>query len=669
MASGKELQAIVSIAGKIDPSLQKAIASATKSTTGLSKGIKVAGAVATASLAAMAAGAVAAGMALYNLAEEYEEAENAIRVGTGATGEALDDLYESMKEVYASVPTTMDDAATVISDYNTRLGLTGDVLEQLSSQTVEVADMLGEDLSGTIEESSQAFKQWSIDADDMADEMDYIYKVSQSTGMSFTDIMSDMQSSGAVLQDLGYNFDEAAAMIANLDKAGVNVSQVLKGMKKGLGNVAAEGGDAVAAMAEYTEQIANATTESEAITIATDVFGSATAVTMAQAIRSGAMNVEELTAALQENGETILGAAEDTYTLSDKMTMFKADLDNALEPLAMSVLDSLEESLPYIEDMLEDLTPQIEDFAEELGPSIQDFAENTLPVLIDKVEVLATGAGNVITFLIDNWQTISAIAGIVLAIAAAVGMLNGVMAVANGIAAVTGVAVGTIAAPLLAIIGIITAVIAIGVLLYQNWDLIVQKAGEVWQAIQSAFQGVAEFVTTCFEGIAAAVMTPINAVISVVNGIVSSINSLSITIPDWVPSIGGQTFGLSIPEIPMLATGGFTQGVSIAGEAGMEAVLSFDPAYRSENLSYWAKAGQMLGAGETLSELFESAGLSSSATEVNLGGVSFSPSITIQGNAEKQDVIAAIKAEEPEFFDMLRKFIATEGRDSYGSSY
>jgi len=669
MASGKELQAIVSIAGKIDPSLQKAIASATKSTTGLSKGIEVAGAVAAASLAAMAAGAVAAGMALYNLAEEYEEAENAIRVGTGATGEALDDLYESMKEVYASVPTTMDDAATVISDYNTRLGLTGDVLEQLSSQTVEVADMLGEDLSGTIEESSQAFKQWSIDADDMADEMDYIYKVSQSTGMSFTDIMSDMQSSGAVLQDLGYNFDEAAAMIANLDKAGVNVSQVLKGMKKGLGNVAAEGGDAVAAMAEYTEQIANATTESEAITIATDVFGSATAVTMAQAIRSGAMNVEELTAALQENGETILGAAEDTYTLSDKMTMFKADLDNALEPLAMSVLDSLEESLPYIEDMLEDLTPQIEDFAEELGPSIQDFAENTLPVLIDKVEVLATGAGNVITFLIDNWQTISAIAGIVLAIAAAVGMLNGVMAVANGIAAVTGVAVGTIAAPLLAIIGIITAVIAIGVLLYQNWDLIVQKAGEVWQAIQSAFQGVAEFVTTCFEGIAAAVMTPINAVISVVNGIVSSINSLSITIPDWVPSIGGQTFGLSIPEIPMLATGGFTQGVSIAGEAGMEAVLSFDPAYRSENLSYWAKAGQMLGAGETLSELFESAGLSSSATEVNLGGVSFSPSITIQGNAEKQDVIAAIKAEEPEFFDMLRKFIATEGRDSYGSSY
>jgi len=669
MASGKELQAIVSIAGKIDPSLQKAIASATKSTTGLSKGIKVAGAVATASLAAMAAGAVAAGTALYNLAEEYEEAENAIRVGTGATGEELDDLYESMKEVYASVPTTMDDAATVISDYNTRLGLTGDVLEQLSSQTVEVADMLGEDLSGTIEESSQAFKQWSVDADDMADEMDYIYKVSQSTGMSFTDIMSDMQSSGAVLQDLGYDFDEAAAMIANLDKAGVNVSQVLKGMKKGLGNVAAEGGDAVAAMAEYTEQIANATTESEAITIATDVFGSATAVTMAQAIRSGAMNVEELTAALQENGETILGAAEDTYTLSDKMTMFKADLDNALEPLAMSVLDSLEESLPYIEDMLEDLTPQIEDFAEELGPSIQDFAENTLPVLIDKVEVLATGAGNVITFLIDNWQTISAIAGIVLAIAAAVGMLNGVMAVANGIAAVTGVAVGTIAAPLLAIIGIITAVIAIGVLLYQNWDLIVQKAGEVWQAIQSAFQGVAEFVTTCFEGIAAAVMTPINAVISVVNGIVSSINSLSITIPDWVPSIGGQTFGLSIPEIPMLATGGFTQGVSIAGEAGMEAVLSFDPAYRSENLSYWAKAGQMLGAGETLSELFESAGLSSSATEVNLGGVSFSPSITIQGNAEKQDVIAAIKAEEPEFFDMLRKFIATEGRDSYGSSY
>ena len=70
---------------------------------------------------------------------------------------------------------------------------------------------------------------------------------------------------------------------------------------------------------------------------------------------------------------------------------------------------------------------------------------------------------------------------------------------------------------------------------------------------------------------------PINGVVSAINTVINGINSISITIPDWVPLVGGNTLGFSIPTIPMLATGGFTDGVSIAGEAGTEAVISFKP--------------------------------------------------------------------------------------------
>lgn len=45
----------------------------------------------------------------------------------------------------------------------------------------------------------------------------------------------------------------------------------------------------------------------------------------------------------------------------------------------------------------------------------------------------------------------------------------------------------------------------------------------------------------------------------------------------------------------MLARGGFTNGASIAGEAGTEAVISFQRAVRRENLATWAKAGELLG--------------------------------------------------------------------------
>ena len=89
--------------------------------------------------------------------------------------------------------------------------------------------------------------------------------------------------------------------------------------------------------------------------------------------------------------------------------------------------------------------------------------------------------------------------------------------------------------------------------------------------------------------------TPINAVIALINKAISGINGLGLTIPDWVPVIGGKNFSINIPEIPMLAKGGFTSGVSIAGEAGPEAVISFQRGVRNQNIDTWIQAGRLLG--------------------------------------------------------------------------
>lgn len=66
-------------------------------------------------------------------------------------------------------------------------------------------------------------------------------------------------------------------------------------------------------------------------------------------------------------------------------------------------------------------------------------------------------------------------------------------------------------------------------------------------------------------------------------------------IPEWVPILGGKSFSVNIPTLPMLARGGFTDGVSIAGEAGTEAVISFQRGVRSDNINTWTQAGRMLG--------------------------------------------------------------------------
>lgn len=173
-----------------------------------------------------------------------------------------------------------------------------------------------------------------------------------------------------------------------------------------------------------------------------------------------------------------------------------------------------------------------------------------------------------------------------------------------------------------------------------------------WSA---AWQGIKNAFGSAFSGLSALVKTPLNAVIALVNSAIGKINSINVSVPEWVPGIGGKGIGFNIPQIPMLARGGFTNGVSIAGEAGPEAVISFNRKYHDENVDTWIRAGQMLGASASPGAAL-SGGSVSNNKSVSMGGISFSPNITIQGNASKDDVIKALEAVLPDFYDILNRW-------------
>lgn len=173
-----------------------------------------------------------------------------------------------------------------------------------------------------------------------------------------------------------------------------------------------------------------------------------------------------------------------------------------------------------------------------------------------------------------------------------------------------------------------------------NWE-------EAWNSIVDIFKSVLNMIPTFLEYI-------INGAIDLINGLLTGIN--------WVTSLVGVEISL-IPrvELPRFAAGGFTEGVSIAGEAGTEAIISFDPAYRSDNLSYWAKAGRMLGA--TPEDYFIGEG--NRSTSIDFGGITFAPNIVIRGNADKQSICEAIEEEYPEFIDMLEEYFLQRGAMAY----
>lgn len=109
--------------------------------------------------------------------------------------------------------------------------------------------------------------------------------------------------------------------------------------------------------------------------------------------------------------------------------------------------------------------------------------------------------------------------------------------------------------------------------------------------------GLLPVIEPVIQGIVGLIKGIVSVTITVANAIIGTLNKLSFTVPDWVPALGGKQFGFNLKEVamPAFANGGFTHGVSIAGEAGTEAVISFKPSVHDSNVENWVRAGRMLG--------------------------------------------------------------------------
>ena len=274
-------------------------------------------------------------------------------------------------------------------------------------------------------------------------------------------------------------------------------------------------------------------------------------------------------------------------------------------------------------------------------------------------------------------------------------------------------AVKFLTSPMGITLGIITAVAAALVLLYKNWDSVkawlvnfgntvnqiwtnfsnavgnaIAAIGQHfpllgaylqgwWESIQAAvenvkaiFQNIIDFISNVFSGnwsaawqnivnifgnlfgmIVNLAKAPINGVISAINWVLEKINSISVTIPDWVPLVGGQTLGFNIPTIPQLAEGGVATSPTLAeiGEGGEpEAVMPLSKL--ADLLDNWPKpkpgggGGQPGGDGEA---------------------IVFSPVFNFYGKADREDVEEATRISFQEFKRLYKKLKAEERRKNF----
>lgn len=300
-----------------------------------------------------------------------------------------------------------------------------------------------------------------------------------------------------------------------------------------------------------------------------------------------------------------------------------------------------------------------------------------LPGLLNAFNAIAPQIGPLVTNIGTAVMNVATLIG---------NAIQTILPVIENIAMVLVNVVATVAPPIIAAVSQIFANISNVVMSLQGvFDGLIQFITGVFTGNwASAWEGVKSIFGNAFSALVELCKVPINAVIGVINGAIRGINSIvggGVTIPDWLPG-GGGTFSLHLNEIPMLAKGGFTDGVSIAGEAGTEAVISFDPSVRSANIANWQKAGQMLGvdpvqaasvagAGSLTTDRVEVADIGGGSpapggtTAVGGGSFTFSPNITIQGNADYNVMMNAMTDAKDQFEQWFNEMMRKQQRTAY----
>lgn len=337
----------------------------------------------------------------------------------------------------------------------------------------------------------------------------------------------------------------------------------------------------------------------------------------------------EAAAGYEENAASILEANE----AQAKLDATLATLGETMEPV-MTALKEL------ASDILADLTPHL-----------QDFAEDALPKIKEELEKVGEKIGVVIEWLVDNWDTVSTVAAIVLAIAAAIVVLNAGLTAYNTVMGIAAVVSAPITGIILAIIAAVAALSAGVVLLVKNWDTIKPKVLEVWEKVKDATSKAVTALTTFFKNlwdsivsifgkvgswfsdnfskawngvknafsgmksffsdiwtsikntfskvgevvgnaITNTVKKAVNAVlstaVSIINGFISAIN-LAISLINAIPGVNISK--LSKLDVPKMAKGGIVDSATLAlvGEQGKEAVIPLE-----NNMEWLDKLANML---------------------------------------------------------------------------
>ncbi|HHU5016498.1 TPA: phage tail tape measure protein [Streptococcus agalactiae] len=284
---------------------------------------------------------------------EIDEALDTVTTKTGLTGDALAELQEIAKDIATGMPTSFQNAGDAVGELNTQFGLTGEKLKSASELLIKYAEINETDISSSAISAKQAIEAYGLTAEDLGMVLDNVTKAAQDTGQSVDTIVKKAIDGAPQIKGLGLSFEEGAALIGKFEKSGVDSSAALSSLSKAAVIYAKDGKTLTDGLNETVSAIQNSTSETEALSIASEIFGSKAAPRMVDAIQRGAFSFDDLAEAAKSSSGTVSTTFDETLDPIDKLTQYSNQAKEGMAELGGKLLETVIPALEPLMGMLE----------------------------------------------------------------------------------------------------------------------------------------------------------------------------------------------------------------------------------------------------------------------------------------------------------------------------
>ncbi len=291
----------------------------------------------------------------YDALQDLDEGYDTILTKTGASGDTLAGFTKIADEIYGDLPATMADIGVAVGEVNTRFGVTGDELDDLSRRFLKFSNINDTNLNASIDGVQSAMASFNVEAKDAGKVLDVMNKAGQNTGVSMDALQSSLLQNASAFRDMDMDIYQSIDFVSKLEKSGLDTSQVMSGLKKAYQTSAREGKSFQESLSDIQDTLMHSEDSVSANKKAVDLFGKSYA-NIATAVRDGRLNFTSMSDSmtlLKDSTDSVNDTFDDSLDTWDSMTTAINSLKTIGGRMMSDIMDIANPAVELLADSLE----------------------------------------------------------------------------------------------------------------------------------------------------------------------------------------------------------------------------------------------------------------------------------------------------------------------------